>query len=364
MTETTKKRFKLKKKPAPKPSKALERVTKTRGNLSEEFSENLTGVVDARHESVVNTKTAEVESTTALARSNREVMTTKYYDENDKQITPEQMHLLQDTVSSFYENFVVLTDSQIKDLQSKLPKEINNSKVQVGHKAVFPPVLDTERKKVSRGRIVQKAYRLKYIESDDQRGLKMPDDIEAMLSEKKKSKRYLEVRQAKKDLVRTLIALNYNDYEMIEYLEIPAKELAKLKKEIFFEELTIHRQMNNEELFIQYKLQQMEVIKDLDVIIERFKGSKQLTALAAAMRTKSDIYNEIINKGYEFGVIEKAPDKSAVIIGNIDVGNAKLDVLKAQLAKTNKEIEKVIKSKNFLNQKDDTIDVETIEDDD
>jgi hypothetical protein len=362
MTETTKKRFKLKKKPAPKPSQALTRIRKNPGQPTDEFNENLTGVVKARHESVLNAKEAEVESTTALARSNREVMSTKYHDENGDLITPEQMRLLQDTVSSFYENFVVLTDSQIKDLQSKLPKEINNNKVKVGHKAVFPPILDTERKKVSRGRVVQKAYRLKYIESDDQRGLKMPEDVETLLTEKRKSKRYLEARQAKKDLVRTLIALNYNDYEMIEYLQVPSKELAKLKKEIYFEELTIHRQMTNEELFVQYKLQQMEVIKDLDVIIERFKGSKQLTALAAAMRTKSDIYNEIINKGYEFGVIEKTPDKSAVIVGNINVANATLDDMKSQLVKTNKEIEKIVKSDDFLNKPEETIDVDVEED--
>lgn len=349
-------KFKVKSKtPASKPSKAIGRIRQSQGRASEDLKEDLNGVVGARRESTLKERSANVELTTAMARSGRSQINAEYYDENGEEITEEQLHTLQDTVASFYQNFVVLTDDQIKDLQSKLPKKINNSNVKCGHKAVFPPILDTERKKVSRGRIIEKANRLRYIESETTRGLKMPDDVEKLLDSDKKSKRYEASRQAKKDLVRTLIALNYNDYEMCEYLQITGKELAKFKKEVFFEELTVHRQMSNEELYVQYKLQQMEIVKDLDVIIERFKGSKQLTALAAAMRTKSDIYNEIISKGYEFGVIEKTAEKSISLIGNVDIGTATMTELKSQLNKTNREIEKVVNSKNFLIDKENTI---------
>ncbi len=106
--------------------------------------------------------------------------------------------------------------------------------------------------------------------------------------------------------------------------------------------------MDNEELFVQYKLQQMEVVKDLDVIVEQFKGTKQLTALAAALKAKSDIYNEIINKGYEFGVIEKTPEKSAVLVGSIDITSASLEELKSAASKNNEELRKITQSENFL----------------
>lgn len=345
----SKPRFKLRKKLKAKPSKAFERLKQNVGRPTEEYKEELTSTVEARRESEVKYKTAEATLNSELAKADREtVVSTEYVDENGKSITKNQLQLLQDTVSSFYENFVVLTPDQIKDLQIKLPKKINNNDVKVGSKAVYPPILDTERKKVSRGRVIEKAHRLRYIESDSGRGLKMPDDIEGMLTGSKKSKKYEESRRARKDLVRTLISLNYNDFEMCEYLYVDAKELSKLKKEVYFEELSVHRQMTNEELFVQYKLQQMEVVKDLDVIVERFKGSKQLTALAAALKAKSDIYNEIINKGYEFGVIDKTPDKSALLVGNLDITSASLSDLRAEMVKNNDEMQKIVQSDNFL----------------
>ncbi len=346
-------RFKLKKKLSPKPSKAFERLKHNVGQQPVEYKEELTGTVEARRESEVKFKTAEATLNSELAKANRETVSTEYVDENGKSISKKQLKLLQDTVASFYENFVVLTPDQIKDLQVKLPKKMNNSVVKVGSKAVYPPVLDTERKKVSRGRVIEKAHRLRYIESESGRGLKMPEDIEGMLTESKKSKKYEESRRARKDLVRTLISLNYNDHEMCEYLYIDVKELSRLKKEVYFEELSVHRQMTNEELFVQYKLQQMEVVKDLDVIVERFKGSKQLTALAGALKAKSEIYNDIINKGYEFGVIDKTPDKAALLVGNLDITSASLSDLRSEMVKNNDEMQKIVNSDNFLLEDDD-----------
>ncbi len=342
-----KSRFKLKKRLKPQASKALERLRLNVGQPTEE-SKEISGVVEARRDSEVKSKTAEVTLTSELAKTNRGTVSAEYEDENGNPISKKQLKLLQEIVSSFYENFVVLTADQIKDLQAKLPKIINNNEVKVGSKAVYPPVLDTERKKVSRGRIIEKAHRLRYIESETTRGLKMPEDIEDLIKDGKKTKKYHDSKRAKMDLIRTLVSLNYNDYEMCEYLYIDTKELSKLKKQVYFEELAVHRQMTNEELFVQYKLQQMEVVKDLDVIVERFKGSKQLTALAAALKTKSEIYNEIINKGYEFGVIEKTPDKSALLVGNLDITNASLKDLKKEMAKNNDEMKKIVESDNFL----------------
>ncbi len=349
MPDKKKPRFKLKKKNT---SKALDRLKKT--IEKDRIKGDAVEVVEARRTSELKSKTASVTLNEELAKASRESPSdTDHFDENEKPISKQNMKLLQDTVASFYENFVVLTPDQIKDLQVKLPKKMNNSVVKVGSKAVYPPVLDTERKKVSRGRVIEKAHRLRYIESESGRGLKMPEDIEGMLTESKKSKKYEESRRARKDLVRTLISLNYNDHEMCEYLYIDVKELSRLKKEVYFEELSVHRQMTNEELFVQYKLQQMEVVKDLDVIVERFKGSKQLTALAGALKAKSEIYNDIINKGYEFGVIDKTPDKAALLVGNLDITSASLSDLRSEMVKNNDEMQKIVNSDNFLLEDDD-----------
>lgn len=342
---------KLRLKHKKKPSLALKRIKNSVGPIDQEYTSDLKGVVDARRDSEIKAKTATATVKSELAKAGRETMSTIYYDENQQEITPEQIGIYQDIVASFYQNFVCLTDEQILDLKIKLPREINGVKVKIGHKAVFPPVLDTERKKISRGRVIQKANRLRYIENDHNRGLKMPEDLDDLLSGK--TKKYEESYRARKDLVRTLMALNYNDYEMCDYLNIDVKVLSKLKKEVFFEELAVHKQMTNEELFIQYKLQQMEIVKDFDVIVERFKNSKQLTALAAALKAKAEIYNDIISKGYDFGVIEKTPEKTALLVGNLDINAASITELKSAMAKNASEMEKLVGSGTFLTEDDD-----------
>jgi len=336
--------FKVKKKTSP----ALKKIKKNMAKKLTPGVEIAVKATEVRRDAEVSERAEELKKKTELLQLD----STDYVDEDGKPISKKQMDLYREIVSSFYGNFVVLSEEQIKDLKYKLPSKVNGHHVTVGPKAIFPPMLDTERKKVARGRVVEKAHRLRYIEDEAVRGLKMPDDIEEIL-DGTSNLREEEVRRAKKDLVRTLISLNYNDYEMCEYLKLNVKDLTRLKKEVYFEELTIHRQMNNEELFIQYKLQQMEVIKDLDVMVERFKGSKQLTALASALKAKSEIYNEIINKGYEFGVIEKTPDKSAMLIGNLDLTSASIDDLKAEIRKTTLEMQSTLSDgDNFLKSDD------------
>lgn len=307
---------------------------------TEEFSNK---VIDARRTAEINSKVATLKGVEALKPRRYTKVKSKWRDENEKEITAEQMERYQNEIANFYRTYVVLTDEQIELLADKLPKKINNAPVQVGPKAVFPGVLDGGRQKLSKERIVSKMNRLKYLTSDDSRGLKLlPEDAAAMFD------KYKLQAQAKKDIVKTLIALSYNDFEICDFLEIKGHELARLKKEVFFEEIMTSRQMTNEERFVQYKLQQMEVVKDLDVLIERFKETKQLQAVVSALKLKADIQDGIIAKGMEFGVIEKMPDKQAIIVGEIDITTASLADLEEELHRTNKDIQKLVGSTSFL----------------
>lgn len=300
-------------------------------------------VIDARRTAEINSKVATLKGVESLKPRRYAKAKTKWRDENDVEITPEQMERFQNEIAGFYRTYVVLTDEQIKLLADKLPKKVNNAPVQVGPKAVFPGILDGGRQKLSKERIVSKMNRLKYITTDDSRGLKLlPEDADKMFD------KYKLQAQAKKDIVKTLIALSYNDFEICDFLEIKGHELARLKKEVFFEEIMTTRQMSNEERFAQYKLQQMEVVKDIDVLIERFKETKQLQALVGALKLKSDIQDGIISKGMEFGVIEKMPEKQAIIVGEIDITTATMGDLEDELAKTNKVIQKLVGTKTFL----------------
>lgn len=312
-------------------------------------------VVNTRRKSELIYNKAELERVKA-ARDNMDKKKSKdrvqYTDENGRVIDYDELKKLQEIVGEAYRKNIILTDEQRADLVSKLPKKLNKYEVQVGSKAVFPAVLDIQRKRVSNARVVQKMNRLKYIESDSSRGLKLSeDDAEEMFS------RYNRQGDAKKDLVKCLLALSYNDFEICDYMDIKGHELSKLKKEIFYEEIVSSKSLTNEERFAQYKMQQMEIVKDCDVLIERFKDTTQVSALVSMLKTKADILDKIVQKGQEFGVIDKNPDKQQMLVGTIDLTDATIEQLESELLKTNANINNVMKmTKEF--------DLNSIEDED
>lgn len=306
-------------------------------------------VSETRRSADVNSKAATLVASKEIEREKRSEFDAsrkeyaEYKDENGVVVPPAKLEEYQELVAHYYRTYAILTDLQQADLASKLPKKLNNLEVKVGPKAIFPPILDIGRKKVSRARIVSKMNRLKYISTDEARGLKLSEEDAEVVFQSYKTQ-----AQAKKDLVKTLVSLSYNDYEICEYLDIKGTELARLKKEIFFEEIMSTRQMTNEERFAQYKMQQMEIVKDIDVLVEQFKETKQLQALIGALKLKSEITDSIIAKGMEFGVIEKQPEKKAVLVGTLDITTASISELEKEIEKTSQEISKLMNSKTFL----------------
>lgn len=63
-----------------------------------------------------------------------------------------------------------------------------------------------------------------------------------------------------------------------------------------------------EQTFVRYAAFQFEVIRKLEESIDMFRDdseTKQYNAMISALKTQSDIYDKIMNKGTEFGVIQK-----------------------------------------------------------
>lgn len=315
-------------------------------NVSTPGKKIVSEITEAKHTSDITARTADFaisKNTSHLKKLSRITSDKEWRDENNNIITYQKMLDYQEIVGNMYRDFVILTEQQREELSKKIPTMINGCPVKVGSKAVFPHSLDIERKKISRGRIIYKMNRLKYISSDERRGLKLSAEQANEVFD-----RYKLQASAKKDLVRTLISLNYTDYEICEFMDIKPFELSRIKKEVFYETITIERNLNNEERYAQYKLQQMEIIKDIDVLVERFKTTQQLQALSSILKTKSEITNNIIEKGYEFGVIEKTPEKAAVLVGGVNLSEASMETLEKELQKASEEIQKLTSDKTFL----------------
>ena len=227
-------------------------------------------------------------------------------------------------------------------------------KVSVGTNAVFPHILDSKRKLIRKAMVTEDAKRLRYVESDERRGLHISDEDSERVFAKATSP-----KQAKINMVRTLISISYSDYEICEYLGIRGHELSKLKKEMFYEEITSQRDMTNEELFAQYKLQQLEIIKDIDVLVERFKDSQQLTAMASILKTKAEIYDKIIDKAQEFGVITKTPDK--IMMGALVFSDMSTNELHKISSDMNDKIKKLMSNKSSFLDVPEIIEAEIVE---
>jgi hypothetical protein len=77
-------------------------------------------------------------------------------------------------------------------------------------------------------------------------------------------------------------------------------------------------------------IDQMKNLKDLDGMIESFKTTKQYNAMVGAVRARSEILDKLIEKGQEFGLVHKMPDRKEIVAG----------ILVADL--TNKELKQMI----------------------
>jgi len=314
--------------------------------------------IKLRRESEIKSREADMEIAENIPWSSKDKIK-KYRDENKKYISDKQMKEYQDTVARFYSRYVVLNDEQKEELAMLLPSTLYTAKgqlnVRVGTHAIFPHVLDSKRKKIKKAKASNEARKLRYIESDERRGLHVSDEETEKVFNKS-----ISPKQAKMNMIRTLISISYADHEICEHLGIRGHELAKLKKEIFYEEITSQRDMTGEELFAQYKLQQLEIVKDIDVLVERFKDSQQLTAMASILKTKADIYDKIIEKGQEFGVIKKTPDK--IMMGALVFSDMSTKELKDVSNKMNDDIKKLMNNNDSFLDESNAIGVEIEED--
>ena len=72
--------------------------------------------------------------------------------------------------------------------------------------------------------------------------------------------------------------------------------------------------------FAEYELHQLRNIHDLNELISNLNSKSQYNALVGALRLRADIQDRIINKGQEFGVLTKTPEKK-LVFGGVHVGD-------------------------------------------
>lgn len=132
------------------------------------------------------------------------------------------------------------------------------------------------------------------------------------------------------------------DLQIAEEMKLDVQDYNALKREMYESDKFELAGKNSEEVFIDYRLRQEGCIKDLEVMVNSFKVTKQYNAMVGAVRAKSDILDKIILRGQEFGVLEKVPERKMVIAG-VMVAALSNDELRAAVAKETIGMAEVLK---------------------
>lgn len=119
-----------------------------------------------------------------------------------------------------------------------------------------------------------------------------------------------------------LLYEGFSDSDVREQLRLEPDEYDRLRREAFEFEADRIRQKSSEEIYVEYMINQGKCIKDLTDLASQFVARKHYSALVTAVRARSQIYDKVIEVGQNFGIIEKAPDRSEknvkLLIGKLE----------------------------------------------
>jgi len=166
------------------------------------------------------------------------------------------------------------------------------------------------------------------------RGLKVTD--------KERDKAKISLHRARRIVIKKMIAYSYTDSEIILELNINGAQLAAYKKALYKEEILTLKKMTAEEQYVNYRHTQMEVVKDIDLLIQKFKDSNNANALSNALKTKSDVLRDIATKAQEMGLMTKVANEIKVI-GEVDMSQLDNKQLLRMLMKQQLLVDKVAK---------------------
>jgi len=164
------------------------------------------------------------------------------------------------------------------------------------------------------------------------------------VAEKDKDKAKRNLHTARKLCIKKMIAYCYTDAEICLELEINGSQLHQYKRVLFRDEIEAMKKSTPEEQFVQYRHIQMEIVKDIDVLIEKYKETNHANALNNALKTKSDILRDIAVKAQDMGFMEKKAGELKVT-HNVDLSQLNDQQLLDLLIRQHALVQKLAKGK-------------------
>lgn len=134
-----------------------------------------------------------------------------------------------------------------------------------------------------------------------------------------KGKRSKKEKKLIREAIAMLIARGYTDEEISESLDIKLADVVQLKNAMVRRFADQVKTSSVEEIYARYCLQQGGILRQLSVVTELFKGSKQFNALVGSLNSQSNIFDKMLKVGQDLGIIKKTA-REVVIIGGREIG--------------------------------------------
>lgn len=125
------------------------------------------------------------------------------------------------------------------------------------------------------------------------------------------------------------------DVKIAELMSLDTADYNALKAEMYAQDTQHINGQSVEQVFIDYRIRQEGVIRDLEKVANDGKTPK--AAVVGALRAKSDIIDKVIGRGQEFGLIEKVPEKKQIVAGVL-VAAMSMNELRGAITKQAKEL--------------------------
>jgi len=106
-----------------------------------------------------------------------------------------------------------------------------------------------------------------------------------------------------------------NDDECRSELRMDSEDYDNLRKETLNWKAEEIRDKTVGEVYVEYMLNQIDCIRDLEKMCKKFDRVKHYSALVSAVKARSDIHDKIIKMGQEFGILEKRPERKEIVAG-------------------------------------------------
>lgn len=115
--------------------------------------------------------------------------------------------------------------------------------------------------------------------------------------------------------VFALMSQGKNDREIAEEIGVSNDELVELKAVMLDMKAEELRNKPIEHTYIEYMTAQLGNVRDLTDMLADFKNTKQYNAMVGAVRARAEIYDKLLTKGQDCGIIKKAPNRTEMVGG-------------------------------------------------